>query len=158
SLLKCNSGRSWRSKTATYMAVHKRRRGDGVDERLSRGMVDMLDVASSDSVGSYLENSGIRPYQKFTNGPLDFQGGRKSEAAGREKCRSLREKLEALASNELLCENPVQLTVEGTLFPCALLSTGWWEKKSPRAAKFRFAAKNDLQRWLFHGFRSWAPS
>jgi len=118
----------------------------------------MLDAAPTPSVGSYLENSGIKPYQKFTNGPLDLQSGRKIETAGTEKSRSLREKLESLANNELLCDNPVQLTVEGTLFPCALLSTGWWEKKSARAAKFHFTAKNDLQRWLFHGFRSWAPS
>lgn len=52
---------------------------------------------------------------------------------------------------------PVQMTVVGTLFPSALLSSGWWERASE--AKIRHINwKDNVQKWLFHGFHQWAPS
>lgn len=64
----------------------------------------------------------------------------------------LREKLQ-----EKKLARPVWLTVTGTLFPCALLAAGWWDrvgKKSPRRPPWR----NRLQQWLFYGFDQWGPS
>ena len=52
---------------------------------------------------------------------------------------------------------PVPLAVEGTLYPCLLLSTGWWERRGPGLA-VPDAWRDKLQEWLFTGFDQWAPS
>ncbi len=52
---------------------------------------------------------------------------------------------------------PFPVSVEGTLFPCGLLSAGWWQRLSrDRARELRW--KSDVQRWHFIGFNEWAPS
>ena len=48
--------------------------------------------------------------------------------------------------------------VRGTLFPAALLTEGWWERRQQGAASLAIEWKNPLQRWLFKGFDLWAPS
>lgn len=48
----------------------------------------------------------------------------------------------------------VKIKVHGTLFPCALLSSGWWEKQ--KSAKVQHMKWRDgLQEWLFTGFDQW---
>ena len=52
--------------------------------------------------------------------------------------------------------DPVPITVTGTLFPCALLSSGWWEKHHKLSARIRW--RDEIQEWLFQGFDDWGPS
>ena len=52
---------------------------------------------------------------------------------------------------------PIEISVEGALFPCALLSSGWWEKRKETKAR-EFLWRDGLQEWLFHGFDLWGPS
>jgi len=56
-------------------------------------------------------------------------------------------------------DQPKLLTVRGTLFPCALLTSGWWERAlGEDAAKEEVYLPDPVQRWLFKGFDLWAPS
>ena len=49
------------------------------------------------------------------------------------------------------------MTVLGVFFPCILLTSGWWERRSK--TKIAEVAWNDpVQAWLFRGFEEWAPS
>ena len=54
-------------------------------------------------------------------------------------------------------EKPTSINVRGTIFPSALLSTGWWERLDNREKEFH-KWKDDLQNWLFQGFDLWGPS
>jgi len=54
-------------------------------------------------------------------------------------------------------EKPYSISVRGTLFPSALLSTGWWNRLCPNYKK-NHNWKDELQKWLFHGFDLWGPS
>lgn len=55
-------------------------------------------------------------------------------------------------------EKPVLIKVRGTLFPAALLTEGWWERKQHETGSLAIEWNNPLQRWLFKGFDLWAPS
>src|SRR5207249_2008344 len=55
-------------------------------------------------------------------------------------------------------ERPLPIRVRGTLFPCALLSSGWWDKQSERKFKDFEWRGGGLQKWLFNGFDLWGPS
>jgi hypothetical protein len=50
----------------------------------------------------------------------------------------------------------MEMTVEGTFYPSALLTSGWWNKKSAALRKIRW--RDGIQEWLFRGFEEWAPS
>jgi len=67
--------------------------------------------------------------------------------------KDLREKLEKVGK----LQKPELIKVRGTLFPAALLTAGWWERKKTES-KLNIAWKNPLQQWLFQGFDLWAPS
>ncbi|HEU4728021.1 MAG TPA: hypothetical protein VFT22_09040 [Kofleriaceae bacterium] len=62
---------------------------------------------------------------------------------------------EALKKRAAL-EAPQLIRVRGTLFPAALLSSGWWERT--RSQGFHIKWRSTLQQWLFDGFDQWAPS
>lgn len=103
-------------------------------------------------VGSrnYLILRGVDPYRDFLNdpaGPWDLS------FRGIEEISSLRKKLLQIDA----LKEPVSITVHGTLFPCALLSSGWWERRS-QAITSELDWKNPLQKWLFIGFDLWGPS
>jgi len=54
-------------------------------------------------------------------------------------------------------KNPILVTVRGTLYPCALLSPGWWDRQD----EYRECSpkwNDSLQKWLFNGFDLWGPS
>ncbi len=59
--------------------------------------------------------------------------------------------------SQIKLEQPVLMTVTGTFLPCALLSSGWWEKHG-RASVKQDNWRNEVQAWLFHGFELWGPS
>jgi len=100
---------------------------------------------------NYLITRGGDPYKPYPGGPkesvdIDF--------LGEETAESLRRKL---ARGRLQLKKPRKISVVGTLFPCALLSSGWWEKHSggqTRSIRWR----DELQEWFFHGFDEWGPS
>jgi hypothetical protein len=54
-------------------------------------------------------------------------------------------------------KEPSLITVRGTLYPCALLTSGWWERQS-QAISTELEWKDRLQKWLFIGFDLWGPS
>ena len=54
-------------------------------------------------------------------------------------------------------EEPQLIDVTGTLFPAALLSAGWWDRRVARGVP-GIQWKTTLQKWLFDGFELWAPS
>jgi len=54
-------------------------------------------------------------------------------------------------------KNPFSIKVKGTIFPSALLSTGWWERLDIKDKEFH-KWKDGLQNWLFLGFDLWGPS
>jgi hypothetical protein len=57
----------------------------------------------------------------------------------------------------LKLRRPIDIKVRGTLFPCALLSSGWWERRKESKVR-RLQWRDGLQEWLFHGFDLWGPS
>ena len=69
---------------------------------------------------------------------------------------SLSELREALRTLGRL-ETPILITVKGTFFPAALLSSGWWEQHA-KAKVCEPLWRTPLQQWLFHGFQEWGPS
>lgn len=73
---------------------------------------------------------------------------------GTETIEDLRTKL-LLAPVEL--KKPFKITVDGVLFPCALLSSGWWERRKESKTR-QLPWRDGLQEWLFHGFDLWGPS
>ncbi len=69
----------------------------------------------------------------------------------------LRRKL--LSNNDF--SGPKEITVEGVLYPAALLTSGWWEKKRDKEkekAEYPLVWRDSVQEWLFSGFDLWAPS
>jgi TIR domain-containing protein len=74
--------------------------------------------------------------------------------AGAIRIEDLRERL---LQDDPQLEQPEPVRVTGTLFPCALLSSGWWEKRKADK-KLVIDWRDGLQEWLFHGFDLWGPS
>lgn len=99
----------------------------------------------------YFRDRGIAPY-------LDYIEELKKPWKDSEKfdVTRLRDKL---LVKEPFDKEKINVTVEGILFPCALLSVGWFDKKVEQRG---FASipkwKDGLQKWLFNGFDLWAPS
>jgi hypothetical protein len=92
----------------------------------------------------------VDPYRAFTQRPDEPWD---LTIRGTEHISDLRLKL--LNSPHL--DRAAMITVRGTLFPCALLSSGWWERHG-KAQQVRIRWRDDLQEWLFNGFDLWAPS
>ncbi len=67
---------------------------------------------------------------------------------------NLREQLKKVTEG---MKKPLLIRVRGTLFPAALLTAGWWERKQKTSGP-NVEWKNPLQQWLFRGFDLWAPS
>lgn len=74
---------------------------------------------------------------------------------GTETVGDLRTKL--LQADADFLPQPIELTVTGTLFPCALLSSGWWERHTECKIS-GFDWRDRIQEWLFNGFDLWGPS
>ncbi len=102
------------------------------------------------NVQQFLVNSGVVPYQDYLNGvltPADFTN------QGTQNINDLRKKL--LRIKEF--PEPVSVTVSGTLFPCALLTAGWWDRQETSKTVMPEWHDN-IQKWLFSGFDLWGPS
>ena len=76
------------------------------------------------------------------------------EIQGKESVDNLRTKL---VHGGVQLDKPQPITVTGTLFPCALLSSGWWDK-AKGASPVNIQWRDGIQEWLFNGFDQWGPS
>ena len=99
----------------------------------------------------YMVSRGPAAHQAFTARPAEPWD---RTIGGVETIENLRAKL-LYAPVEI--RRPFDITVEGTLFPCALLSSGWWERRKELSVR-RLQWRDGLQEWLFHGFDLWGPS
>ncbi len=80
-------------------------------------------------------------------------GRKKWILEGTEEIGNLRKKLLKMK----ILKEPMCITVQGTFFPCLLLSSGWWER-SAKAKRPKLPWRDPLQEWLFFGFEEWGPS
>lgn len=107
-------------------------------------------VENNVSIGAYM-TTRVEALRDFLHDPKDSPAERN---AGAVRIEDLRVRL-AQENPELPKPEPIK--VQGTLFPCALLSSGWWEKRKAER-KTVIAWRDGLQEWLFHGFDLWGPS
>lgn len=102
-------------------------------------------------IENYMVLRGPKVHQAFLGRP---GGAWNSEILGRETIEDLRVKL---VVDHVELEKPQPIRVMGSLFPCALLSSGWWDKAGKSALE-RMEWRDEIQQWLFHGFDLWGPS
>lgn len=121
-----------------------KRRSDGAWIDKLKTLLD--DIQSG--VDTYLG----RRLQGFVVKQSELADGVSPESVG--TIKQLREKLKEGRP----LKKPVLIRVRGTLFPAALLTAGWWERRQHSANPLTIEWKSKLQRWLFEGFDLWAPS
>jgi hypothetical protein len=122
---------------------------DRRDDKLKLSLLQLLNKVQSvaeDYLGGRLEH--LKNF--LVDSP--FSDGGSAESVG-----TIRDLREQLKKGDGL-DKPVLIKVRGTLFPAALLTEGWWERRQLGAASLAIEWKNPLQRWLFKGFDLWAPS
>jgi hypothetical protein len=125
---------------------------DGAFDRSLKILVKAVKRRLTDmGVRPYIIRRGIVPMQDFARKP---DGTIDKSIAGIESVEGLRAKL---IEDHIELPHPIEITVTGTLFPCALLSSGWWERRADTKIK-RLDWRDGTQEWLFHGFDLWGPS
>jgi hypothetical protein len=103
------------------------------------------------SLYPYMVARGPAAHEAFVARPAEPWDG---TIRGTETIEDLRTKL-LMAPVQIA--KPIKLSVQGVLFPCALLSSGWWEKRKESKTR-QLPWRDGLQEWLFHGFDLWGPS
>lgn len=114
--------------------------------------VDSNAITIAKNINNYLI-SRASPHSIWADPPigkLDLSGGKKIHVS------ELRNRL----IGGVCVDNPILMTVSGSLFPAALLSCGWWDriKETYHNASSAVQWRDPIQEWLFTGFDSWAPS
>ncbi|HEV3156456.1 MAG TPA: hypothetical protein VGZ00_03855 [Candidatus Baltobacteraceae bacterium] len=94
---------------------------------------------------------GIGPHKNMVPDPLSW---------GKDLWRiddvdQLLKKLATPEAASFPLRDPQRVSIRGTLYPCGLLSSGWW---APRAKAAPNLKGSDLQSWLYYGFSQWGPS
>jgi hypothetical protein len=125
----------------------KQRRDKRWIDRLME-LLNRLQTGAEPYLGGRLEH-----LQRFLLGSRDTENV-SPETVG--TIKELREKLKQ--GKGLDSRDRVLIRVRGTLFPAALLTEGWWERKQLEAGSLTIEWANPLQQWLFRGFDLWAPS
>jgi len=120
---------------------------------------DAAVISSGNRAGRDYNNIDSRQYLFFRAEHVSYFAGGVDEKwdreiGGRETIEDLRNKLLFGGKRP---EKPLEITVTGTLFTCALLSSGWWEHQG-KAKLRQIKWRDELQEWLFHGFDEWGPS
>jgi hypothetical protein len=120
--------------------------------RLEHGQKEILDGIEEVKriTQQYFVALGVIPYQDYLDGvlaPKDLAN------TGTIEIDRLRRKLLRIKK----FPNPILVTVKGTLFPCALLTAGWWDRPEQNKTPEQ-NWHDDIQKWLFHGFDLWGPS
>jgi len=124
----------------------KQRGDDELREQLA-GLLDTVSRGAEHYLGGRLAH-----LKDFLVDSTD-SGNTSTESIG-----TIRELRAKLSEGKKELEKPVLIRVRGTLFPAALLTEGWWERKRRGPAALKIEWKNPLQEWLFRGFDLWAPS
>ena len=119
------------------------------DDELRDQLAVLLDKVSSGAEG-YL-GGRLEHLKDFLADSTDLVSTR-NELVG-----TIRQLRAALKEGKKGLEKPLLIKVRGTLFPAALLTEGWWERKQERKNAPKIEWKNPLQEWLFRGFDLWAP-
>ncbi len=109
------------------------------------------DITVVESMQVYMTGRGPEAHRAFIGRPGEPWD---PEIRGNESIADLRTKL---LFGRKRPPKPVPITVTGTLFPCALLSSGWWEKRN-KALSTKIKWRDEIQEWLFQGFDLWGPS
>jgi len=106
------------------------------------------------TVNNYLQNKGIRPFKIFRGDPSHPL---KDPSSGVINVSDLREDLLKIEDPREILPHATPVCIRGTLYPCALLVSGWWTRQ--QEGKIEVPQwDNDIQAWLFHGFHEWGPS
>lgn len=106
------------------------------------------------TVNQYLKNKGVKPFKVFRGDPSHPI---ESSDSGVINVSDLREDILLIQDPREKLPNPTPIRIRGTLYPCALLVSGWWARQ--QAEKIDVPQwDNDIQSWLFHGFHEWGPS
>jgi hypothetical protein len=100
---------------------------------------------------SYLSERGPAAHQAYLGPP---KSGTAETVTGTVSVATIYEKF---IDDEVALAAPQHMTVSGALFPCALLSSGWWDTRGKKRLE-SVAWNNKVQEWLFHGFDRWGPS
>jgi len=124
----------------------RERRDNTVKLRLLQ-LINKVQSTSEDYLGGRLEH--LKDF--LVDSPFSDRGSPES-------VKTIKDLRERLKEGDGKLEKPVLIKVRGTLFPAALLTEGWWERKQQGAGSLSIEWKNPLQRWLFKGFDLWAPS
>src|SRR4029077_2425176 len=133
------------TRARTIVNLLKERRDDGLKLTLLQ-LLNKVQSVAEDYLGGRLEH--LKNF--LVDSPFSDRGS--AESVG-----TIRDLREQLKKGDALAK-PVLIKVRGTLFPAALLTEGWWERRQQGAASLAIEWKNPLQRWLFKGFDLWAPS
>jgi hypothetical protein len=99
----------------------------------------------------FMTFKGVAPFRDWLGEPEQPWD---TSFLGREHISSLRRKL--LRIRHL--DRPRLVTVQGTIYPCALLSPAWWERRDEGEHTTEPDWEDGLQKWLFYGFDLWGPS
>ncbi len=124
--------------------------------RLENGQGEILTILAKidskldDIAQQYMVTRGVIPYQDYLNGVLLPQDLSKQGTIDVDRLRKKLLQIDKFPS-------PVLVTVQGTLFPCALLVAGWWDRQEKNKI-VEPTWHDDIQKWLFHGFDLWGPS
>lgn len=113
--------------------------------------LEQLQAGRDLKVKIYMASRGPEAHRAFIERPAEPW---EPEILGVERIEDLRTKL---LYGRKRPPKPLPITVTGTLFPCALLSSGWWEKSGKSRLK-KIKWRDEIQEWLFHGFDLWGPS
>jgi hypothetical protein len=117
------------------------------------GNVFMHDIINQNNYHNYMIYRGPDAHRAFVSRPREPWD---SSIKATEKIEDLRTKL---LHGHRQPREPIQITVRGTLFPCALLRSGWWDLRNNKEDAPQIKWKGgEIQQWLFHGFELWGPS
>jgi hypothetical protein len=133
-------------RASSILKILKQRRDKGWMGQILE-LLDKVQSAAQDYLGGRLEH-----LQNFLVGsPL-------TENSSAESVGTIRDLRESLKKGDGKLKKPILIKVRGTLFPAALLTAGWWERRQQGTPSLKVEWRNPLQRWLFKGFDLWAPS
>ena len=99
----------------------------------------------------FIAFKGVAPYRDWMGEPEQPWD---TSFLGKEHISSLRRKLLRIKN----LDQPRLVTVQGTIYPCALLSPAWWERGDESEHEAEPEWEDGLQKWLFYGFDLWGPS
>lgn len=148
-LCDCNEGQ------LSYIEQHLRLPAEFISQKMiatrAHEVVKLLQQRRDEKLRSALKQL----LDKVQSGTKDYLGGRlehlkkflttsaHAENTSPESVGTIKELREKLKDGAPL-EKPVLIKVRGTLFPAALLTEGWWERKQQETALLKIEWKNPL--------------